>query len=430
METREVVVSVIFRGGAAAVVVVDEGTSDTVDSRTVTLFVVVLQSVAAEVGAGVAVGVTCGGADVGDSGAAVEAVFSLVGVTCRILSVVTGGGVVSGLTGVVLLVVKGLTGVTDSGVKVTVGKDVVAVSTGGGVGRGEEVVEAVLGKPAGLGLVTVGGTPSSVTGLMLVTVYALVAALGTVVLSVTVDTSETGAGLGEVTMGVTAAESVVASVVSLVAWATTGGGVLVGVGPSMELVLGAAAVDVCVGAPVVVKNGCRASVGLVEEVSQNRAVMAKGAPLVLDVLGLNGPPVELTVLVVHAVVSVTVVGGVTPTVDSSSGLGVRSSVGGAVPAVLDSSGAAEGGRVGWSGEGKVVCVLTAGVEGGTFSVGPVGGWPEDVGVVVFSGVVEAAKPVVVAEVTAAEVGGAVDRVTGCTVTGPLIPETIGGVLKV
>lgn len=439
--TREAVVSVIFRGGAAAVVVVGEGTSDTVDSCMVTLFVVVLQSVAAEVGVGLVVGATCSGADVGDSEAAVEAVFSSVGVTCRILSVVTGGAVVSGLmTGVVLLVVKGLTGVTDSGVKVTVGKDVVPVSTGGGVGRGEEVVEAGLGKPAGMGLVVVGGRRSSVTGLILVTVYAVVAVLGTVVLSVTVDVSETGAGLREVTMGVTAADSVVASVVSLVVWATTGRGVVVAVGPSMELVLGAAVVDVCGAAPVVVKNGCRASVGLVEEVSQNRAVMVKGALLVLDVLGLNGPLVELTVLVVHAVVSVTVVGGasVSLTVDGSSGPGVRGSVGGVVPAVLDSSGAAEGGmvgeRVGWSGAGgaldEVVCVLTAGVEGVTLSVGPVGGGVEDVGVVVLRGVVEAAVPVVVAEVTAAEVGGAVDGVAGCTVTGPLIPETRGGVQSI
>lgn len=201
----------------------------------------------------------------------------------------------------------------------------------------------------------------------------------------------------------------------------------------MELVLGAAVVDVCGVAPVVVKNGCRTSVGLVEEVSQNRAVMAKGALLVLDVPGLNGPLVELSVLVI---VSVTVVGGasVTLTVDSSSSWGVRGSVGGAVPAVLDSSGAAEAGtvgdRVGWSGVGgaldEVVCVLTAGVEEGTFSVGPVGGGAEDVVVVVLRGVVEAAVLVVVAEVTAAEVGGVVDGVTGCTVTGPLIPETIRG----
>lgn len=210
--TREVVVAVTFRGGA--VVVVDEGSSDTVDSCVVTLLVVVLQSVPAEVGAGLVVGATGSRADVGDSEAAVEAVFSSVGVTCRILSVVRGGGVVSGLlTGVVLLVVKGLTGVTDSGVKV--GKDVVPVSTGGGVGRGEEVVEAVLGKPAGMGLV--------VTGLILVTVYGVVAVMGTVVLPVTVDTSETGAGLGEVTTGVTAADSVIASTVSLVVWPTTGG---------------------------------------------------------------------------------------------------------------------------------------------------------------------------------------------------------------
>lgn len=67
---------------------------------------------------------------------------------------------------------------------------------------------------------------------MLVNVYAVVAVLGTVVLSVTID----------VTIGVTAAECVVDSVVSLVVWTTTGGGVLVVVGPSTELVVGAAMV--------------------------------------------------------------------------------------------------------------------------------------------------------------------------------------------
>lgn len=50
--------SVIFRGGEAAVVLVAAGNSDTVNSCMATFFVVVLQSVAAEVGAVVAAGAT------------------------------------------------------------------------------------------------------------------------------------------------------------------------------------------------------------------------------------------------------------------------------------------------------------------------------------------------------------------------------------
>ncbi len=94
-------VPVIFKGGGAAVVVVDTTTSGAVDSVIVTFFVV-LQCVAAEVGADGAVVVEV---DVGGVKVVME---------CRILSVVTVV-VVSGLTcGVVLLVVKGATGVTDS----------------------------------------------------------------------------------------------------------------------------------------------------------------------------------------------------------------------------------------------------------------------------------------------------------------------------
>lgn len=55
---------------------------------------------------------------------------------------------------------------------------------------------------------------------MLVTVNAVVAALCIVVLSVTSDIPETNTELEEVTIGVTAAASVVASVVSLVVWTT------------------------------------------------------------------------------------------------------------------------------------------------------------------------------------------------------------------
>lgn len=90
------------------------------------------------------------------------------------------------------------------------------------------------------------------------------AVLGTVVLSVTMNISEVGAGPGveAVTVGGTAVECVVASVVSHVG-ETTGGGVLTVVGDSEGMVVGAGGVV-----------GSRASVGLVDEVSQNRAVMA------------------------------------------------------------------------------------------------------------------------------------------------------------
>ncbi len=194
-------VSVNFRGGGAAVVVVATIISDTVVSSTVTFFVVVLQSVVAEVGADgtVVVGVTWIGVDVGNSGAVVVEVVSSAGVVCRIFAVVTRGDVVSGLMyGVVLRVVKGATGVTDSVVlaEVTVDNDTVSVSTGGEVRRGKEVVETGLGKPGGMGVVVVGGSRSSVTGFVLVSVYAVVAVLGKVVLSVSIDMSETGAGLG------------------------------------------------------------------------------------------------------------------------------------------------------------------------------------------------------------------------------------------
>lgn len=169
--------SVIFSGGGAAVVVVASGISDTVDSSTVTFFVVVApQSEAAEVGADGAVVVSAAriGVDVGNSGMVVVEVVSSAGVVCRIFSVVAGGVVVSGPAyGVVLLVIKGAGGVTDSVVvaEVTTGKDTVSVSTGGEAGRGEEVVEAVLGKPGGTGVVVVvGGRRSTVTSFVVVTV--------------------------------------------------------------------------------------------------------------------------------------------------------------------------------------------------------------------------------------------------------------------
>lgn len=417
--------SVMSRGGGTAIVVVATCISDTVDSCVVTFLVVVLQCVVAEVGADgeVVVGTTWSGCEVCSSAAGVVEDVGSVGVTCRILSVVTGGVVVSGLMyGVVLL--KGATGVTDSVVvaEVTIGRDTVPVSIGGEVRRGEEVVEAVLGKPGGIGVVVLGGSRSTVTVFVLVSVYAVVAELGTVVLSVTMDVSETGAGVGleEVTIGVTAAECVIASVVSLVGW-TAGGGVLMVVGPSTELVAGAAVVDVCTVVAVVVKSSCGRSVGLVVEVSQNRAVMAKGALDVLDMTGCNGLVVELTALVVRDVIYVSLVGraSVTLTVDSgsnTSGLTVGGAVGGdGGPAVLESSGAAERESVtelvNSSGAGgasdKVVCVIKAGVVVVNLVVGLVCEGVDSVVVVVavvLRVVVEAAVLAVVAGVTATEVG--------------------------
>lgn len=417
--------SVMSRGGGTAIVVVATCISDTVDSCVVTFLVVVLQCVVAEVGADgeVVVGTTWSGCEVCSSAAGVVEDVGSVGVMCRILSVVTGGVVVSGLMyGVVLL--KGATGVTDSVVvaEVTIGRDTVPVSIGGEVRRGEEVVEAVLGKPGGIGVVVLGGSRSTVTVFVLVSVYAVVAELGTVVLSVTMDVSETGAGVGleEVTIGVTAAECVIASVVSLVGW-TAGGGVLMVVGPSTELVAGAAVVDVCTVVAVVVKSSCGRSVGLVVEVSQNRAVMAKGALDVLDMTGCNGLVVELTALVVRDVIYVSLVGraSVTLTVDSgsnTSGLTVGGAVGGdGGPAVLESSGAAERESVtelvNSSGAGgasdKVVCVIKAGVVVVNLVVGLVCEGVDSVVVVVavvLRVVVEAAVLAVVAGVTATEVG--------------------------
>lgn len=105
---------------------------------------------------------------------------------------------------------------------------------------------------------------------------------------------------------------------------------LVGVGSSVELMVHPLGDLSC----VVVKSE---SVGLLEEVNQNRAVMAKGAPLVLHVVGLAA---GLTVLVV--LVMVVSGASVTLTVDSGSTLSGLPT-GGAVgrdggPAVLGSSG--------------------------------------------------------------------------------------------
>lgn len=106
------------------------------------------------------------------------------------------------------------------------------------------------------------------------------------------------------------------------------GDLLVGIGSSMVLMVHGALGDLSC---VLVK---RESVGLVEEVNQNRAVMAKGALLVLDVTGLE----VLVVLVVsRASVTLTVESGLTigGIVGSDNG-----------PAALEGSGVSEGVVVG------------------------------------------------------------------------------------
>lgn len=203
------------KGVVVSVVVVLAGSSDTVVSTTLTFVVVaVLQSVVEDVGAGVVVVAVCCRTD---TVTIVEGVVSLDGVAGRILSVVTGTNVVSGSTaGVVLLVTKGATGVADSVVSLTIGGDVNPISAGGEVLRGKEVVGTVPGKAAGMGVAVVRKSPSTVTGLVLDPVNAVVVVLGAVVLPVTTDISEIGAGLEEVSLGAVPAEDVVAFVVSLV----------------------------------------------------------------------------------------------------------------------------------------------------------------------------------------------------------------------
>lgn len=229
---------------------------------------------------------------------------------CRMGSAVDGSDVPSGI----------VTGVTN----LVVSAEMVVVLMVGEVWRCEEVVEAVLGNPAGVVALVVDGNLSTVMAFV-VPVSAEEAVLETAVLS------ETPGNVVEVVVGVTV-DDVDISLVSLT------GDLLVGVGSSTVLMVHALGDLSC----VVVKSE---SVGLVEEVNQNRAVMAKGAPLVLDVMGLT---VGLTVPVVLA----TVVSGasVPLTVDSGSrrsGLttgGVVGRDGG--PAVLESSGVSEGAMVG------------------------------------------------------------------------------------
>lgn len=124
-----------------------------------------------------------------------------------------------------------------------------------------------------------------------------------------------------------------------------------------------------------------------EEVNCNGAVVAKGAPLVLDVLGPNRAVVDLVATVVARVVvsdTSAAAASVTLTVTCSSGtsglavaVAVAVAVGADVgPAVLERGGAADEGTVGGrGGPGDGVCVLTAGAE----EVGPVVG-PGCVGV--------------------------------------------------
>ena len=170
------------------------------------------------------------------------------------------------------------------------GKDTVSVSTGGEVESGDVVANAALGEPGGIGVVFGGGSLSSVTIFVVANVDAVVATVTAMVLSVTADVSEIEARLEAVTVGVTAAECVVASGVSLVECVTIERGLLlvVLVGPTMEVVSGAAGAVGCRVAAVVVTIGSGESVVLVEEVTQNRAVMANGAMLVLEVLRLEG----------------------------------------------------------------------------------------------------------------------------------------------
>lgn len=231
---------------------------------------------------------------------------------CRMGSVVDGSDVPSGI----------VTGVTN----LVVSAEMVVVFVEGEVWRCEEVVEAMLAKVVAL---VANGNLSTVMAFV-VPVSAEEAVLETAVLSVATE-SETPGNVVEVVVGVTV-DDVDISLVSLI------GDLLVGVGSSVVLMVHALGDLSC----VVVESE---SVGLVEEVNQNRAVMAKGAPLVLDVMGLT---VGLTV----PVVLVMVVSGasVTLTVDSGSrrsGLTTEGVVGrDGGPAVLESSGVSEGAMVG------------------------------------------------------------------------------------
>lgn len=343
-EVLSVVVVEVDTGGLVAVS--GEGIAgvviDALVSVMATFSVGVLQSVAVEVeGDGAAVvGAMWIMVVVGNSGAVVVEVVRSVEMVGKIVSVVKGGVL---MCGVVLLVVKVAAGVTDSIIFVDVisGKDIVLVSTKGEAGSGRAVVKAVLGKAGGMNVVV----SSTVESVVLVSVCAEEAVVGTVAVSVTTEVSETGAGLGpEVVMiGVVPVECVVASVVS------TATGALLVVVPSIDVgVLAAVVVASSMVTGVVEKSGFWKSVGLVEVVSQNRGVTAKGVLLVLDVLGPKGLTAELSGPVIHVVVPVIVVGGasVTLTVDNgstTSGLTAVGTIGGDGGSTeLEGVGVAEG----------------------------------------------------------------------------------------
>lgn len=360
-----------------------------------------------------------------NSGAVVVGVVRSVKVVCDILSVVTDGVM---MCGVVLVVVKGADGVTNSVIFVEMisGKAVVPVTTEGEAGRPAAVVKAVLGEPDVMDVVTI--VPSTVEDFDLVSVCAEVVVLGTIVFSVITEVSRTRAELGleAVTIRAIPVECVVASVVC------TTIGVLLVVVPSREVVVRAAVVvagSVVTG--VVVNSGCRESVDLVEEVSQNRGVVVKEVLLVLEVLGPKGLTAELNDPLIHSVVLIIVVGGatVTLTVDSGSttsgltAVGTAGGDGGSI--VLEGSGLAEGEIMAGGVSEELVCRLASGTVEVILVVEAVCGGAAE------AAVVEAVVlRVLVEAVVLAVVGCAADGVTGCTATGNLIPvQPIKGLLE-
>jgi hypothetical protein len=157
------------------------------------------------------------------------------------------------------------------------------------------VVSAVVDTPGERTLIVDGSVVSTVTGFVLASVGAPRVVIEAVVLVVV--------------------QAVVALVVTLVGATGTAGRALVWVGPTVELIQG----------PMVVDGGGLVNVvsveGLVvEDVSQNRAVIEKGTWLVLSVLGPRGLGVELGALVVLSVLPSVVEGkdGDAFTVDTTS----------------------------------------------------------------------------------------------------------------
>lgn len=135
-ETKGVVVSVTFRGGAEVVVVAASVSLDVLVSVVVTLVVAVLQSDVEEVGAWVVVVAVEYRTDAGSCDAVVEEVVCLDEVMGKVLCVVTSTDVVSSLgTDVVLRVTSGSNDVTDFVVLValTVDGDTFPISASGKV---------------------------------------------------------------------------------------------------------------------------------------------------------------------------------------------------------------------------------------------------------------------------------------------------------